>query len=252
MDHRSAGVFLKRTDFVQFFVRPAAVSDRHFYLENEEAHHAIRVMRKRVGDTLCAADGCGNLYEGRIESVEPMRVCVEILKHEVGVGEPRMRLILAAAPPKGDAFDWVVEKGTELGVAVFQPLITQRTIIEPQNRLRRWRQKALSAMKQCGRSVLPEVREPVPFAEFCLRLPNPAFIAHEEADTPLHEFAATLRLAKEAAVLIGPEGGFTDEEIETAMKNGAEVISLGPRRLRSETAALAAVIRLLAMAEENG
>ncbi len=249
MDHRSADVVLKRVGFLHFYVEPQQVFGDRLMLTGEEAHHALHVMRKRVGEPLTAVDGCGGIYDGIVEKADKGKVWVRVLRSERNIGEPRLRLTLAQAVPKGQAFDWVVEKGTELGVAVFQPMITERSLVEPEGRLERWRHKALAAMKQCGRSVLPEIGPPLPFMKLLNDLPEASFIAHE-AETNLLSVGRGLINVDSVVVFIGPEGGFSDGELRAAVERGVQPVSLGVRRLRSETAALTAIIKILSAAGE--
>ncbi|MBN1560208.1 16S rRNA (uracil(1498)-N(3))-methyltransferase [candidate division KSB1 bacterium] len=239
-----------RRDFRQFYVEPDNVRRDDFVLTADECRHAIKVLRKRVGDELCAIDGRGRLLHGIIARIDRDHVIVSVMKVEENIGEPRLQLTLAQAIAKGHSFDLVVEKGTEIGVTAFQPITTMRSIVEPSSRVQRWQKKALAATKQCGRSRCPLVFSPVPFATFlqsdrCDR----AYIAHEAAE-PFH----LKELDKCAAITlyIGPEGGFSEEEVQQAQEFGVLPISLGKRRLRSETAALVASIKILHAAGELG
>ncbi len=241
-----------RTDFQQFYVAPEHVKNNMFFLVDDEAKHAIRVLRKQVGDVLEAVDGCGSLYTGRITHIDKNRVDVSIEEMRENVGEPTLKLTIAQSVPKGNHFDLVIEKGTEIGVSVFLPIVTQRSIIEPVSRLQRWQHKVQAAAKQCGRSRFPEVREPVTFNhvlqsdEFDVR-----FIAHQAVKDE-STIANLVRESATVAVLIGPEGGFTDDEVKLALDAGCLPLYLGARRLRSETAALVAACKILAAAGELG
>lgn len=238
----------------QFYVDPQQVKKNIFFLEGEEFRHAVRVLRKKVGDSLAAVDGLGNCYEGQIEEITKTQLKVRVAFQKQNKGEPKLFLTLAQAVPKGSFFDWVVEKGTEIGVSAFQPMLTKYSLFDPSSRIERWRHKALSAMKQCGRSRCPEILSPL---EFSYLIDNnsdiPAFIAHEgfqnSSDTDL---AAVLKSPYRAIVFIGPEGGFSQEEFDLAVKNGVQPISLGSRRLRSETAGVVAAVKLLSAAGDLG
>lgn len=241
-----------RTDFQQFYVAPEHVKNSMFFLVDDEAKHAIRVLRKQVGDVLEAVDGCGFLYTGCITHIDKNRVDVSIEEMRENVGEPTLKLTIAQSVPKGNHFDLVIEKGTEIGVSVFLPMVTQRSIIESASRLQRWQHKVQAAAKQCGRSRFPEVREPVTFNhvlesdEFDVR-----FIAHQAVKDE-GTIANLVRESATVAVLIGPEGGFTDDEVKLALDAGCLPLHLGARRLRSETAALVAACKILAAAGELG
>lgn len=242
---------MKLTDFQHFFVDPNNVRGDVMSIVGDEFHHAVKVLRKKEGDTLVAVDGKGAVYTGIIERLEKGALSLRIIGREFGVGEPRLRLILAQAVPKGNHFDLVVEKGTEIGVAAFQPMISDRSIIDPESRTERWRHKALTAMKQCGRSVCPEIFRTRPFGELLREQPAEiAFIAHEDVVNEPSAPWERLSTAASAVVFIGPEGGFSDREFHAAVEFGAVPISLGPRRLRSETAALVAAMKILSFAGE--
>jgi 16S rRNA (uracil1498-N3)-methyltransferase len=236
-----------------FYVAPEDVGAESFVLRGGEFTHAVRVLRLKPGDRLLAVDGCGHRYGGPIVTAADKSVTVAIEEREEGAGEPRLRLTLAQGVPKGGSFDWVVEKGTEAGVSIFQPMITAHTVAIPRGREGRWQEKARAAMKQCGRSLVPEVRPLTEYARVLASAQGQAiFIAWEEADAVPTDLAAVLRGRTAATLLIGPEGGFSAEEVAQAAAAGAHTISLGTRRLRSEAAALVAAVRLLAATGDMG
>jgi 16S rRNA (uracil1498-N3)-methyltransferase len=149
--------------------------------------------------------------------------------------------------------DTIVEKGTEIGITTFQPIVTQHTLKRIAARPERWRQKAIAAMKQCGRSCCPQIRETIPFREAFERYSNEfKFIAHEKQHGPAYPFADWSSINRRTVLFVGPEGGFSDGEIEHALENGARLINLGSRRLRSDTACLVGSIKLLDKAAELG
>ncbi len=238
---------MRHFDFNHFFVEPADVLGDSFVLRGEEAKHAARVMRKVVGDELRAVDGKGGWYRGDIVSMDKQSVVVGLRESKKEVGEPQFQLTLAQAIPKGNRFDVVVEKGTEIGISTFQPIITQHSIVEGSARTDRWRHKALAAMKQCGRSRVPQFYEPVPFKDYLRQISDQdVFIAHT-LPTPAAPPTPSL---KQAVIFIGPEGGFSEFEIDHALEMGASILDLGARRLRSETAGLIGAAKLLMMANE--
>jgi len=244
---------LKRTDFQQFYVLPENIRADTFSLFGEEFRHAIKVLRKKKGDGLAAIDGRGQLYHGIIECIKRDSVQVSITKIDKDVGEPRIKLTIAQAVPKGQHFDLVVEKGTEIGVAAFQPILAERCLIDPSSRVERWQHKALAAAKQCGRSRCPVVHAP---CEFTTIMQDNAFdialIAHERIEPAAREIFKNVRNHTNIVVFIGPEGGFTEKEVQHAVKMGAFPISLGIRRLRSETAAIIAATKILGALGELG
>jgi len=229
--------------FQQFYVSPDNVKKRVFYLVGGEVRHALRVLRKKVGDTISAADGRGNRYEGHLQEIFPERLVISITRSEIDVEKPRPHLTLAQAVPRGGRFDWVIEKGTEIGVSSFQPILSRYSIADPGSRIDRWRKLALSAMKQSGRCRCPEVLPPLPFTDVLTKYANSALlIAHENG---IHLMSDIHVDNPRIVLLVGPEGGFTHDELLQAEKAGAVVLSLGKFRLRSETAGLVGAVKIL-------
>jgi len=230
-----------------YYTPPETVSGSHLVIAGEEFSHLVRVMRKRPGDEFHVADGTGNLYRVSIERIEPRSLLCAILEKEQSRAEPSCRLTLGAGLLKQTArFDTLVEKCTELGIWSIAPLITERTIAR-RTRPDRWQKIALAAMKQSGRSVLPAILDPVTFKEFLQSPEGDALrlIAHETVASPgLRELTGPLN--PRAYLCIGPEGGFSEGEITEAVKAGFTPVGLGRLRLRTETAAIVAVARLLA------
>ena len=242
---------MKRMHFEQFYVQPQDISSNRFILKNEEARHAVKVMRKNIGDYISAADGNGRVVSGCITHLQNDKVTVSLEQSKFNIGEPGIFLTLAQGVPKGSHFDWVVEKGTEIGVSAFQPILTERCIIDPAGRLERWRSKAFAAMKQSGRSRCPEILAPCSLEQFLnSRQDEQVFIAHESETARISNEQQYTLDRKACALMIGPEGGFTEKEYTISTDKGAIPISLGPRRLRSETAALVGIVQILSLHNE--
>lgn len=237
--------------FQQFYVEPQNVHKNHFVLTGDEFRHATKALRHREGDWINAVDGLGNRYSGTILDIEKSQIQIKLEKKVMDFGEPKLHLVLAHSVPKGSHFDLVVEKGTEIGISEFQPILTKYSIVNPQNRIDRWQQKVLAAMKQCGRSKCPLVNQPIKFEKYLDIIKNEtAFIAHEMLESGGNMI--NLDGLKKAVILIGPEGGFSDEEVQLALDKGIQPLSLGERRLRSETAGLAAAAKLLHISGDLG
>ncbi|MDZ7723140.1 MAG: RsmE family RNA methyltransferase [candidate division KSB1 bacterium] len=231
--------------FEQFYVDPGNISENTFILVDEEARHAARVMRKHIGDPLSAADGRGRVVSGPILNITQDQVIAKREETHLNPGEPALFLTLAQGVPKGSHFDWVVEKGTEIGVSCFQPLLTERCIADPSSRLQRWRKKAFASMKQSGRSRCPNILPPCSLETFFDHNQDDInYIAHETSASEISP-AMEPDAPKRCALLIGPEGGFTLQEYSLALEKHAIPLSLGPRRLRSETAAMVGIIQIL-------
>jgi 16S rRNA (uracil1498-N3)-methyltransferase len=222
-----------------FYTPPSRIQGNQLTIEEEEFAHLTHVMRKGVGDVLCVVDGEGNAYEATIDELRYHSALCTIRSHTARLHEPKIELLLGVGILKNPAkFDFLVEKTTELGVCEIVPLVTERTI--PRHaKTERWQKIAMAAMKQSGRCVLPRIRELTTLNEFLLSSPSdaPRFMPHELSDKSI---AACLPLTdcRKIVACIGPEGGFTEDETRLAEQTGFELVSLGVRRLRAETAAM--------------
>lgn len=226
-----------------FYIEPASINGSFVMISGDEAKHISRVLRKEPGEMIWVSDGCGCVYETLIRSIYPYGVECEILKAHPRLHEPQIELTLAIGLLKNPSrMDWIIEKGTELGVTHFLPLITRYTIAQSVKE-ERWRSIALAAMKQSGRCVLPKIFPPMKFKD-ALEYAEPSevkLIPFEKTERILFIGEVMKRHTPSSAIIfIGPEGGFTDEEIRNAEESGCMQVSLGPRRLRTETAALVA------------
>lgn len=239
---RKRGVPAASAHLPRFFVPRVGTAGDTVALGVEEARHA-RVRRLRPGEAVVLIDGDGRGALGRVESTGASGVVIrsEALLPE-REGESPLALTLAVAALKAERFDWVVEKATELGVTRIVPFTSARTLASPSApRRERWRQIALAAAKQSGRSVVPEVAEPIPFAAV-LELPAAARVLFaEDGDTDALSGELFGGLPSLVAV-VGPEGGFTAAEFAAARAAGCHLAGLGPRILRAETAAIVAVV----------
>jgi 16S rRNA (uracil1498-N3)-methyltransferase len=225
----------------------AAQVGQTLWLDPEEAHHLIRVRRARVGQPLEVFDGQGLGFRAVLTNLSAKLAEVELLEALPPRRAP-LRITLYVAPPKGDRLEWLVEKTTELGVERLVPLLTERTVVSPrETRLDRLRKRIIESAKQCGRFDLMAIDEPMPLDRLLAAPPQLGsfcFAAHPGGS----HLAAIGHLApgQAASILIGPEGGLSDAEIQQVNDAGWLPIGLGPIILRIETAAIAAVAGLLA------
>ncbi len=227
-----------------FYTSPEQIQGDTLSIAGAEFSHLTHVMRKKPGDIIGVVDGSGNSYVVKIrEIVRRAAMCV-IQSHAVRPGEPVVRLHLGVGILKNSSrFDYLVEKATEIGVETITPLLTQRTI--PQHaKTDRWQKLALAAMKQSGRSVLPRVGELATLRDFLAVAPADSLrlMPHPEGKVGLPPGRPAVN---QIVACIGPEGGFTEEEVGMAGEAGFRAVSLGPLRLRTETAALVVAARLL-------
>jgi 16S rRNA (uracil1498-N3)-methyltransferase len=203
-------------------------------LEGKPAHYLGNVLRLDEGDDVLLFDGASGEWRARITLREKKRLHLAIAEQTRPL-EFLPPLTLAFAPIKRAPLEWLVEKATELGVARLQPVVTQRTVVERLN-LDRLRLIAIEAAEQCGRTRLPEIAASIPLAQLLEQPPGRLLFADETGGVPLLSAVGS----GEAIILTGPEGGYTPEERALVLAAGATGVSLGPRILRAETAALAA------------
>lgn len=208
-----------------------------------QANYLCNVLRMGVGSQVLLFDGVSGEWLGRIAEAAKKRTVIAV-ERQTRPLEAVPDVTLAFAPVKRSQTDWLIEKATELGVRRLQPVITQRTIVE-RVKLERLQSIAIEAAEQCGRTLLPEIAQPVPLARLLEDRGRTLYFADESGG----KAAASAFAPGAATILTGPEGGFTDEEraaVRAAPK--ACAISLGPRILRAETAALAALAAYMAIA----
>lgn len=217
-------------------------------LVEDELRHLTRVLHHKVGDRITVVDGeCVAAVDSEIVEINREFARARILKKVRRYGEPFMHVTLAQAVPKGSRFDWVIEKATEIGVSEFMPLLCARGEVEAgENKVERWRRLALAAMKQSCRSFWPIVHAPQAFEAMCMQSRDYQLnlIAHEGGNEAVRRLAEGTPPRK-VMLAIGPEGGFTENELQRARDCNFQTLSLGPRRLRAETAGLVAVTKLL-------
>lgn len=208
-------------------------------LDAENSRHAAKVLRLGIGDELHLTDGLGILVKARIEVPDAKKCLVHVLEREL-VAQRHPALTLAVAPTKNIArFEWFLEKATEIGVERIVPILCERSerkVIKPE----RLEKVLVSAMKQSLKSWKPQLEEPSPFSEL-IHAPfaGKKCIAWMDEAQPEH-LRSVVNSMENALILIGPEGDFSPNEVERAKSNHFQPISLGPSRLRTETAAIVA------------
>jgi 16S rRNA (uracil1498-N3)-methyltransferase len=230
------------------FYCPDPPVDGRARLDGDEARHLIRVRRVGVGESVEVFDGRGSGYRAEVVAVGRDRVELAILGPSPPGRVAACRLTLASAVPKGDRFDWLVEKATELGVARLIPLGTERSVVDPRSaKLDRLRRVVVEAAKQCRRERLMDLDPPTPWASLVGSAVDGVRLVADPGGVPV---ASLLEIGAAPVVLaIGPEGGFTEDEVDRAVRAGWRTVDLGPTILRVETAGLAGCSTLLALGE---
>jgi len=229
----------------RFFV-PDLEPDEPAALPPEEAEHLVRVLRLRAGDTIAVFDGRGREYLARIESVGRRNVTVRAIARHEPAPEPSVRLTVAIAVTKGDRMDAAVRDAAMLGAGVVQPVVTARTETDVASlargkRVERWRRVAIASVKQCGRAVVPEVRDPLAFSDYLRTETADLRLLLVEPRAEGSSRLAGVSTPESAALLIGPEGGWTSDEIVSACRSGFHAITLGRRTLRADAMPVAAI-----------
>ena len=229
----------------RFFVPAGTVASREVVLPPELARRLTKVLRLQRGDHVVLADGSGRDYEVKLKDVSARVASAVVVGERPSPPEPSLALVLYQSLVRPQRFELALEKGTEIGVSRFVPLISGRAQVKTgagSQRARRWRRIVAEAAEQCGRGLIPTVDPPVPFDEAVRAAPGLRLIPWEaERDSSLGSYLRALEERPAAlSLIIGPEGGFAEEEVELARHAGCVPVSLGPRILRSETAGIVA------------
>jgi 16S rRNA (uracil1498-N3)-methyltransferase len=242
----------------RFYVPDLDPAVRVVRLPPEEAHHLVKVLRLGAGDNVAVFDGRGNEWLARVETAARSGVDVSLVEPVVRT-QPAVALTLGQAVLKAQAMDDVIRDCTMVGVAAIQPIQTARTTVKTEAIAAapaRWRRIALASAKQCGAARLPDVRDVVSFDQWIERAPRgAAFVLVEPsvAVAPVTVRQLASRPAPtQASLLVGPEGGWTEEERDRAIAAGCVALSLGPMTLRAAAVPLAAAAALLAIWDTAG
>ncbi len=232
------------------FFCPTLADGTTVTLADDEFHHLVHVLRAKPGDQVELFDGAGRSGTAVVERISKREAQLSRAADLKISPPPAIRVVLGVACPKGDRLKWLVEKATELGVDELIPLQCERSVVEPrENRLVKLEQTVLAACKQCRRNRLMRIGEPQKLPPFLASPATHAWIAHPGGDSAA-SLASIMRDRPggpvEVRLAVGPEGGFTAEELRDAAERGVRALSLGRNILRVETAALAAAALMLA------
>jgi 16S rRNA (uracil1498-N3)-methyltransferase len=220
-------------------------SGQHLHIEGSAAGHIVRVLRLAAGEPLTLFDGSGGEYRARIEQVGKDCVTVSVHEQDAIERESALELTLAQGISRGERMDWVIQKATELGTTRIVPLLTERSVVrldarQAQRKIEHWRAVAVAACEQCGRNRIPELLSPLELQEFLSRCESGTthLLLSPAGELRIGELRG---IGTGVTVLIGPEGGLAEPEQQAAIAAGFKPVRLGPRVLRTETAALAAL-----------
>jgi 16S rRNA (uracil1498-N3)-methyltransferase len=251
---------LKAIFVIRLFLAPEQLSTDKITITGDQARHLALVLRAQPGDKITIMDGQGYKYECRLISVHKKEVVAEVLNKTTYSVESPLSITLAQGIAKGDKMDFVIQKSTELGVNRIIPVITEYSQVKHTHKVQRWRKIALSAAQQSGRDKVPEILEPITLEEYLSQQLSPAaqgyiedikgvkpdsyiriILSENYKKRAFKEILSGLKENRRVIVLVGPEGGFSQEEISAAVEKDFIEVSIGPRILRTETAPLAAL-----------
>ena len=250
----------------RFFLPPESFSSPHIRVGGEVAEQIRRVLRLRPGDHLTLLDGLGFEYHAILKSYGQGEAWAEVERRKPVTTEPRVQVTLyLSLLNKPDKFEWALQKCTELGATRFVPVVAERSVADrpSASRRERWERIIREAAEQSGRGMIPRLEEAVPFRN----VPSDVAGSSAEATEDKHimlvpevgqsrtiksVLASLLEPPQGVSILVGPEGGFTQAEVATALDAGALGVSLGPRVLRSETAAVATLALVMGALGEMG
>ena len=242
--------FLNNMEQRYFYVLPEKVYKDELIIENEEYHHLYKVLRKRKGDLIHVVDGKGNDYLVELKEFKNGKAIGKILERYFMPNETKSFFALGIGIIKGERMDMIFEKGTELGVSAFYPILSQRSIVNPGNlKIERWRNIVLSAMKQSRRSILPYVYEPISLIDFLKKVQDFDFkiLLDEEGENHFE----IKEDSKKILIVAGPEGSFTDDEKKLFERENFLKVKIGKRIMRTETALIAGLSILIFLKKET-
>lgn len=232
----------------RFFIQPEEIKGKIVHFPQDLSHQIIHVLRLKEGDPVVVLDNSGTMYDVKIELDTPEKLVVgRIVGKSPAPGEPKVTIELCVGLSQRDKFEWILQKGTEVGVSIFTPFTSSRTLVQSgelkAKRRDRWESIIREAAEQSGRGNLPRLNEPVALDELLqdkVSGQTLSLFAWEGAGLENSSLAEHLIdfTGDRIRLFVGPEGGFSEEEVEAALAGGCQLVSLGSRILRMETAAI--------------
>lgn len=243
----------------QFFVEPEQIGPEWATITGPDVNHIRNVLRMKPGEAVRISDGKGSCYDGTIDTLQSDEIIVRLTGEKMESTELPVEVVLFQGLPKSDKMEWIIQKNTELGVGAIVPVATSRAVVKldekkADSKVKRWNGIAEAAAKQSKRTLIPEVRSVLSFkqalaesATFDVKL-----MPYENAEGMAftRKCIGEIRPGTKVAVFIGPEGGFSEEEVKAASEMGFLPITLGRRILRTETAGMS-VLSMISYALEN-
>ncbi|MBO6061811.1 MAG: 16S rRNA (uracil(1498)-N(3))-methyltransferase [Clostridia bacterium] len=233
----------------RFFAENIDTAGDRVTLTGDEARHICAVLRMKAGDEVLLINGEGEECTAVIERAAASEVVLRVLERRPGASEPKVRVTLFQCLPKQGKMELIIQKCVELGVWRITPTVSKRCVVKldgKDNKLARWNKVSREAAKQCGRAAVPEVTSPMALSSIDLSAFDTVIIPYEnEEDLTLKSFLRSAPEPKEIAVIIGPEGGFEQSEVDRVLSAGGAAVSLGKRILRTETAGIACLAQIM-------
>lgn len=221
-----------------FYISPHNLTNNRFTLDTEEAHHAINVLRMKIDDEIWLLDGLGTAYKGIIKQ-NGQEVSGEIISVSPEFSETKIKMHIAVGLIKRNRFEWLLEKAVECGAVSITPLLLDRCVKKSLN-MNRSQKIVLTAAKQCGRSRFPIMNKPNSLTQFLNKSPKHIVCLNSHGEQSLSTWQKNVQ-PNEVELLIGPEGDFSENELKVIKENNIPIVSLGGRRLRTETAVMTAM-----------
>ncbi len=228
----------------RFPVNHSKIIDNQVNISGSDYNHIVKVLRLKQGDEVGLFDETGREYLGEITQINSREVIISISATKSIETESKLSITLLQGIPKGDKMDLIIEKATELGVKQIVPVVTERSQIRYTHKIQRWRRIAAESLKQCRRFNAPKINEVVNFDQALKNNINSqlSLIVYEKSQVNLkYKIRNASQCIDNISIIVGPEGGFSGEEVTIAEESGFIQIGLGPRILRTETAAIAMI-----------
>lgn len=251
----------------RYFIAPGQLTSSEAVLTGDDAHHLQKVMRARVGESIICSDGQGREVLAKITSIESGLIRAAVVDELPLLAEPAVNVWIAQSLPKGDKLETVIQKGTEIGATRFIPFLSARTVVQyderkEAKRIDRWRKIAKEAAEQAHRNRVPDVDAPLSWKQLLklVKESDAAFFCYEKPSGKLLRTALREAFPADAAevqgrsvlLIVGPEGGFTEQELQEAEAAGCTAVGLGARILRTETAGMVGLTCVLYETGEMG